>query len=56
MNTINQDVTKIKSLLSQKNNAEVKKLSDLFIPEYNMKILSKLNPIERVEWLKINNY
>lgn len=56
MNTINQDVTKIKSLLSQKNNDEIKRLSQLFIPEYNMKILSKLNPFERIEWLKINNY
>ena len=56
MITLKQDITKIKKLLLDKKIAEIRSLDGIFTPSYRLKIISNLNPIERHEWSKINNY
>lgn len=56
METITTDVRRIKNLLNSNNEKKVKRLSNTFLPEYNVQILSKLDPFEKTQWLKINGY
>lgn len=56
METLRNDVIKVKRLLMDKNKAEIKRLSEIFIPEYNLKIIAKLDPWERSSWMSIVGY
>lgn len=56
METLNSDVLKIRRLLKEENKAEVKRLSNLFLPDYNIKIIEKLDPWERSSWMSIVGY
>ena len=56
MENLKTDIRKVKHLLNNNNSAEIKKLSTLFLPNYNAQILAKLDPFEQAQWLKINGY
>ena len=56
METLQSDVIKIRKLLKDKNKSKIKKLSEIFLPEYNLKIVAKLDPLERNSWMNIVGY
>ena len=56
METLQSDVIKIRKLLKDENRTEIKKLSEMFLPEYNLKIIAKLDPWERSSWMSIVGY
>lgn len=56
METLKSDVKRIKRLIKDENKEEIKKLSTIFLPEYNLKIYIELNGYERHIWLKFNGY
>jgi len=56
METLKSDLVKIRRLLKEENKAEIKRLSSLFLPEYNIKIVAKLDPWERSSWMSIVGY
>jgi len=56
METLQYDVLKIRRLLKEENKYEVKRLSSLFLPDYNIKIVAKLDPWERSSWMSIIGY
>lgn len=56
MITIQQDIKKVKKLLLDKKQKELRELSNLLTPEYNLRILEGLNPFERAEWMNVNRY
>lgn len=53
MITLQSDVKKVKELLKENKNSEIIKMANIFIPEYNAKILSNLNQFERNQFLSI---
>lgn len=56
METLQSDIAKIKRLIKEENKAEIKKLSSIFLPEYNLKIVAKLDPWERNTWMNFVGY
>jgi hypothetical protein len=50
--TLNQDACKIKQLITNKNNKELKRLNDIYQESYKLKILTSkiLDPIDKQEW------
>lgn len=56
METLITDVKKVKLLLKAENESELKKMSTLFLPDYNAQILAKLDPFERNQWMRIHGY
>ncbi len=56
MTTLESDIKKVKLLLKQENKKELLKISTLFLPEYNVKLLSHLDPIDRNKLMQLLNY